>query len=331
MLIFGIISMLVIKSNVINAHHYGPEFGGHCTPGMYIEISGEYLFYDPLLGSDCNLWWSTAMSNFYELIEMDIVVEHQRLIDGIWQDGPKDYHISYDSYYLGTSLYSNALPHYLAGGGYLIEGFNLTDYDRYRLVVILEGASTHYPTFTTPSDYDIRVDQYSTDWIYGLNSTEINPSLDNAPDGFANEGREEEIPTRPSDRDQDGVPDATDQCPDIAGPVALQGCPVSIDEMSNGRIPNLPSSGPVCTVETSLAMTFIFDVEPGASIPVGTSPIARVSDNLADANHVTSWEAARLEFGGTFHEYMVYPAWSSLVRIGGTCGVFDGSVSAISS
>lgn len=45
--------------------------------------------------------------------------------------------------------------------------------------------------------------------------------------GFAPPPREIAPPPRVPDRDGDGVPDATDQCPDDPGPAAMQGCPDS--------------------------------------------------------------------------------------------------------
>ena len=350
-----IISILVIDKGTVEAHHYGPEWG--CTPDMYIEISGEDIFYDPLLSTDCTLWLNPGMSNFYELYNITVTIEHQRLIDGVWQSGPKGYNVSYSAWVLGFggNFYTHGAPHFLLSGGYLIEGYNTTDYDRYRLIVVLEGASTHQPTFTGTSDYEWRTDEFATDWVYGLNAisttrndsadgfadqpdpddvipdrptTEVNPDLDDAPNGFADQDDPDDQlpPARPADRDGDGIPDATDQCPDVVGIALLQGCRASADSISNGQNPNLPSTGLVCTVETSLAMTFFFDIAPSDPIPLGTVPIALTSIDISDANHVDEWVTARLSFEGVADgvewDYMVRSGWSSLARVGGTCGEF---------
>lgn len=315
-LMLSIIGISIITSGSVLADHYGPP--AYCQPGMYIEISGETLYLDPLISVDCPLFFSAALSYFYELTGVDVAIEHQRFIGGAWQAGPKHYNESHSNWDLAET---NILTHdyWQIGGGLSVENYNTEEYDRYRLVVVLHGASTHQPFV---DGYTLREDEFVSDWVYGTHSVEVNPTFDNAPDEITDQDRGEDIPTRPSDRDRDGIPDATDQCPDTYGPAALQGCPVSVDDVTNGRRDVLPLSGSVCTVETSMAMVFVFDGEPDASIPLGTNPIAIISGDTTGASDASMWTAEIISSNEINHEYMVYPAWSSLVRVGGTCGAF---------
>lgn len=316
MLMLSIIGLSIITSGSVLADHYEPP--AYCQPGLYVEMSGEYLFYDPLISVDCPLFFSAALSHFYELTGVEIAIEHQRFVGGSWQIGPRNYSNSFSNWDLADT---NILTYdyWQIGGGWSIENYNTEEYDRYRLVVILNGASTHQPFF---DGYTLRDDEYVSEWVYGIHAVDINPTFDDAPDGIADQDRGEDIPTRPSDRDHDGIPDATDQCPDVSGPAALHGCPVSVDDVTNGRQENLPSSGSVCTVETSMAMIFVFGVAPDAPIPVGTNPIAIIDGDTTGAGDTTMWSAEIINSSGIDHEYMVYPAWSSLVRVGGTCHAF---------
>ena len=370
-LILSIISILAINIGTVAALDYPPHYGD-CGVVPYIELSGEDVFFNPYLSTQCELdiWYYTFPH--YELMSINVAIEHQRLIGGSWQAGSKNFNFYYSDYDLydilraaggswefneTTGWDSVSVLHYFPiDGGVLIENFN-TQNDRYRLVVTLEGSEAFAPAGYShaPTLVSERTDVYSSNWVYGTEAIQVNPDLDDVPGEFADQPNpDDEIPDRPvdpqvnpdlddvpgefadqdgtrpedailirpDDRDRDGIPDATDQCPDVAGIVLLQGCPASIDGISNGRHPNLPATGEVCTVETSMRMTFFFDIAPGEPIPLGTTPLAITSVDISDANNADAWETARLSFDGVERDYMVYPAWSSLVRIGGTCSEF---------
>ena len=315
-LILSIIGLSIITSGTVLADAHEPP--AYCQPGLYIEISGETLFFDPLISVDCPLFFYASLSHYYELRFVDVAIEHQRFIGGTWQAGPKNYGETYINWDLAeTNILT--FDYWQIGGGMNVENYNTEQYDRYRLVVVLGGAVTDEP-FTGPG-HTSREDEYQSEWVYGIHPTDVNPTFDNPlPEGA--DHHHEDIPTRPSDRDGDGIPDATDQCPDTYGPAALQGCPVTFDDASNGLPDALPSSGSICTVETSMAMVFVFNAEPEATIPLGTNPLVIIDGDTTGASNASMWTAEIINSDGVDHEYMVYPAWSSLVRVGGTCGAF---------